>query len=125
MGSQEDAQLAYELSLTADLTRGLPGGKLDDSTYSQIEDALDRIGAPMKSEGRWLTLAERVAALRPTEPAQSRAEVLEFVREFDRLVEGIYESGEDGGDLAHDPNWGPVIKARASLAKPQDAEERR
>jgi len=50
--------------LTADFTRALPGGKLDDSEYEQIEFALDMADAPIQAEGgRWLTLAERVAAL--------------------------------------------------------------
>jgi hypothetical protein len=51
--------------LTADFVRALPGGKLDDSAYEQIEDALDRAEAPCQApDGKWLTLAERVAALR-------------------------------------------------------------
>lgn len=50
--------------LTADFVRALPGGKLDDSQYEEIETALDRADAPCQAtDGRWLTLAERVAAL--------------------------------------------------------------
>lgn len=50
--------------LTADFTRSLPGGKLDDSTYEAIESALDKADAPMHGDdGRWLSLAERVAAV--------------------------------------------------------------
>lgn len=56
--------------LTATCTKLLPGGKLDDSTYSEIEDALDRIEAPMTDGGRWLTLAERIAAIRLNDPAK-------------------------------------------------------
>jgi len=41
----------------------LPGGALDDCTFSQIEDALDKAEAPMTNAGRWLTLPERIAAL--------------------------------------------------------------
>jgi hypothetical protein len=51
--------------LTADMAKALPGGQMDDSTYSQIEDALDKIEAPMcDAVGRYLTLVERIAALR-------------------------------------------------------------
>lgn len=49
--------------LTAEFTKALPGGKLDDSTFSQIEDALDSIDAPMVDGERYLTLIERIAAL--------------------------------------------------------------
>lgn len=50
--------------LTADMTKALPGGALDDTTFQQIEDALDRADAPMRDEsGKWLTLSERIAAL--------------------------------------------------------------
>lgn len=53
--------------LIATCTKLLPGGVLDDSTYSQIEDALDAIDAPMTGDsGRYLTLAERISALRPS-----------------------------------------------------------
>lgn len=47
------------------MMRALPGGKMDDSTYAAIEDALDRIEAPMVGSGRFLTLAERIQALTP------------------------------------------------------------
>jgi len=51
--------------LTSTMTRGLPGGGMDDSTYEQIETALDRVLAPITSEDgrRWLTLPERILAL--------------------------------------------------------------
>jgi hypothetical protein len=49
--------------LTADFTRSMPGGRLDDSTYEAIEEALDRADAPCRDGARWLTLAERVARL--------------------------------------------------------------
>jgi len=50
--------------LTADFTRALPGGKLDDSEYEAIESALDAGDAPCQAgDGRWLALAERVDAL--------------------------------------------------------------
>lgn len=55
--------IAAPAELKADMTKVLPGGKLDDSTYSQIEDALDKIEAPMKDGTRWLTLPERIAAI--------------------------------------------------------------
>lgn len=50
--------------LQADFTRSLPGGKLDDSTYEAIEEALDKADATVRgTDGRWLTLPERVTAL--------------------------------------------------------------
>ncbi len=49
--------------LTVDCLRSLPGGAIDDSDFEKIEDALDRIDAPSMKDGRWLTLAERIAAL--------------------------------------------------------------
>jgi hypothetical protein len=49
--------------LTAEMTRGLPDGKMDDSTYEQIEVALDRVCAPCKMGTKWLTLAQRIDAL--------------------------------------------------------------
>lgn len=67
--------------LTADFAQSLPGGELDDSTYSKIEDALDRISAPMTADdGRWLSLHERIDALQtpstePSPPASAPAEV--------------------------------------------------
>lgn len=57
--------------LTADFTRALPGGKLDDATYEAIEDALDRAEAPCTIDGRWLTLPERVDALARSIPETS------------------------------------------------------
>ena len=50
--------------LTCDFAQALPGGKLDDSTYGNIEDALDKIEAPAKdANGKWLSLHERIAAI--------------------------------------------------------------
>ncbi len=49
--------------LVADMTRVLPGGGKDDSSFSAIEDALDMADAPMIIDGKWLTLVERIAAL--------------------------------------------------------------
>lgn len=56
-------QPVREGELTADFTKSLPGGTLDDSTFSQIEDALDAIDAPMMDGDRYMTLVERIAAL--------------------------------------------------------------
>lgn len=50
--------------LTSEMARALPGGGMDDSTFSQIEDALDLAEAPSTAGGRWLTLVERIAALK-------------------------------------------------------------
>lgn len=59
-----DVQPLYLAELTATCTKLLPGGIIDDSTYSQIEDALDAIDAPMTGDGgRYLTISERIAAL--------------------------------------------------------------
>jgi len=53
-----------EIELKADFLKALPSGQLDDSTFEQIEDALDRAEAPMQGDGdRWLTLPERIDAL--------------------------------------------------------------
>jgi len=59
----EPLEGAGDVVLKADFLRSLPGGKLDDSAYEAIEEALDRADAPMRVDGKWLTLAERVAAL--------------------------------------------------------------
>lgn len=55
-------------ALTADFARALPGGGNDDSTFEQIEDALDKAFAPMREggkpeQGKWLTLPERIDGL--------------------------------------------------------------
>lgn len=61
--------------LTATCTKLLPGGGLDDSTYSQIEDALDAIDAPMTGDGgRYLTLVERIAAVARALPQKAMSE---------------------------------------------------
>lgn len=67
--------------LTADFVRALPGGKLDDSQYEEIETALDRADAPCQAtDGRWLTLAERVAALTlPPVPGVDREVVARII----------------------------------------------
>lgn len=57
-----------EQNTTGDLTftmmRALPGGDMDDSTFDQVETALDRCRAPCTAaDGRYLTLPERVLAL--------------------------------------------------------------
>lgn len=63
-GKLADADDQAPPPLTADFTRVLPPGVLDDSTYSDIEDALDRAEAPVTAAvGRFLTLPERVEAL--------------------------------------------------------------
>jgi hypothetical protein len=57
-------QQAETKPLQADCTKLLPGGKLDDATYQQIEEALDRADAPCRAkDGKWLSLAERVSTL--------------------------------------------------------------
>jgi hypothetical protein len=66
--------------LKAEMTRSLPGGSMDDSTFSQIEDALDAIDAPMTEGGKWLSLVERIKALRPAGDERER-EAFEIVRQ--------------------------------------------
>lgn len=62
MAAGEADETAPEL--TSDFAKALPGGPLDDSTYSAIEDALDAIDAPMTEGSRYMTLVERIMALR-------------------------------------------------------------
>jgi hypothetical protein len=57
--------------LTATCQKLLPGGIIDDATYAEIEDALDRADAPATVGGRWLKLHERIAALSAERPAAS------------------------------------------------------
>ena len=55
-----------EPKLIAEMLRRLPG-VLDDSTYEQVESALDRADAPVREggdRGRFLKLHERIDALR-------------------------------------------------------------
>lgn len=57
--------------LKADFSRSHPSG-MDDCTYEQIEFALDRADAPINGpDGKFLTLAQRVEALRAQPPARS------------------------------------------------------
>jgi hypothetical protein len=57
--------------LTATCQKLLPGGIVDDATYAEIEDALDRAEAPSIVGGRWLKLHERIAALTAERTAAS------------------------------------------------------
>ena len=64
--TQADADAAWNERrgvLVATMTRALPDGKMDDSTFEQIETALDHADAPCMEDNRWLTLPERIAAL--------------------------------------------------------------
>lgn len=81
------------MTLTADFTRSLPGGKLDDSTYEAIESALDRSGSPIKDGPRWLTLPERVDAL------FAEHEALITALRFYATAEA-YEVDSDRGNIA-------------------------
>lgn len=70
--SAQGLESGGEVELKPDFLRALPGGTMDDSTFQDVEDALDRAGAPCRADGdkgRWLTLAERVAALSQPGPA--------------------------------------------------------
>ena len=92
--------------LTADFAQSLPGGKLDDSTYSKIEDALDRIDAPMTGDdGRWLSLHERIAALAPPPADHRRVQDAAPARpELDALIAEA---------KAQAPQPGGVVKVKA------------
>lgn len=57
------AEVERGIELATDMLRALPGGKMDDSTYEAIEEALDIAGAPCTDGGVWLNLVERVRAL--------------------------------------------------------------
>lgn len=58
--------------LKADFVRSHPSG-FDDSTYEKIEDALDRLDAPMcDATGKWLTLVERIATLSRRDAAEEQ-----------------------------------------------------
>jgi len=61
--------------LTATCQKSLPGGEIDDTTYSQIEDALDEIDAPMTApDGRFFTLVERIKSLSVSRPDRNPGE---------------------------------------------------
>jgi hypothetical protein len=68
---QEDSSPQTAPELTATCQKLLPGGIIDDATYAEIEDALDRAEAPSIVGGRWLKLHERIAALAAERPAAS------------------------------------------------------
>jgi hypothetical protein len=69
--SQADSSPQAAPELTATCQKLLPGGVVDDATYAEIEDALDRADAPATVGGRWLKLHERIAALTAERPAAS------------------------------------------------------
>jgi hypothetical protein len=69
--SQADNSPQAAPELTATCQKLLPGGIIDDATYAEIEDALDRADAPATVGGRWLKLHERIAALTAERPAAS------------------------------------------------------
>ena len=61
---RSNAARSTNSTLTADFVRRFPGGSIDDSTFERIEEALDRVDAPCQNtDGRWLTLPERISAL--------------------------------------------------------------
>lgn len=64
--TQEEADAAWNERrgvLVPTMSRGLPDGTLDESTFWQIETALDQADAPCMEGNRWLTLPERIIAL--------------------------------------------------------------
>ena len=84
--SHSPAGLDCQPDLTATCTKLLPGGKLDDSTFSQVEDALDAVDAPMTDNGRYMTLVERIAAY-GKEVAQLRAQASNVQECFAKIAE--------------------------------------
>lgn len=73
----QSSETGGEMALKPDFLRALPGGAMDDTTFQDVEDALDRAGAPCRADGdtgRWLTLAERVAALSAPQAAPGEGE---------------------------------------------------
>lgn len=97
--------------LTADFVRSLPGGKWDDSAYEAVESALDRANAPCQADGRWLTLAERVAAL-----ARDMAAAVEIIRPLAIRYDNTEYKPEHGAVQVPTP-WGIYAKASAFMAR--------
>lgn len=63
-------------TLTADFVNAFPDGTRDNSSFGDIEDALDKIGAPCQGPtGRWLMLPERIVAY-----AQDKTQIIEALR---------------------------------------------
>jgi hypothetical protein len=89
------------------------GGTLDDSTFSQIEDALDAIDAPMKNGDRYMTLVERIKAMRPVRvgPQEAAATTSSFLAPPLGHPEGdAFRGTFPHLDLSTAPDaWGRVI----------------
>ena len=122
----DDDIIAYRLSrpaasegvgeLKADFTRSHPSG-MDDSTYEQIEDALDRADAPIIGEaGRFLTLAQRVAALASPPVSERERELEGALRGAVPYLEALHSTCN--GKEARGFVWGVIQKARALTAQP-------
>lgn len=76
--------------LTADFTKALPSGALDDATFEVVESALDRAEVPAFAGGKWLTLAERVEAL-----IASREEAERDAHELTKALTGLTVGGSE------------------------------
>lgn len=89
-------------TLTFDMTKALPGGSIDNSTFEDIEFALDRADAPSRVDGKWLTLPERIAALTtpPARVAIERAREL-FQAILDQDGREINPSNYNHDDVCH------------------------
>jgi len=72
--------------LVADMTRALPGGTMDDSTFEAIEEALDRADAPSMDGSRWLTLPERISALRSESVKPAAGEIEQIAKDMEHAV---------------------------------------
>lgn len=62
--ADEISRLLSAPPLTFDFANAFPDGSRDESSYSDVEEALDDAGAPSQDRaGRWLTIPQRIAAL--------------------------------------------------------------
>lgn len=101
------AGLERQPDLRAARTKHLACGKLDDSTFSQVEDALDAVDAPMTDNGRYMTLVERIAAY-GQEVSQLRAQAANVQERFAKIAEDAAKSWVNG--KAHTP-YGQAYQA--------------
>ncbi|ATC34078.1 hypothetical protein CA606_18050 [Caulobacter vibrioides] len=82
------------IEIDPDIARGLPGGQVDLATYEAIEEALDKANAPVTANGKFLTLAERVAAMaahveRLAEAAKAAVAALQIEVRANEMSAGI------------------------------------
>lgn len=63
MGDKVEFRIIKSENFKYDYINPLLGGIVDDSTYEQIEQALDKILAPARKDGKWLSVVERIKCL--------------------------------------------------------------